>query len=155
MAGRAEDRTRRLLFVPQGGRGGTGEYARCLTLAHAARQRWPGARIDFATKATAARFADDAYRRYLLPAEPRGGAIERVVWATAPDVAIFNNTGKGPDLAAARRAGARVVYIGSVPHYRRRGFRRELLRELDGPANASSSARRCAFSTAFSIVPTM
>jgi hypothetical protein len=122
---------RRLLFVPQGGRGGTGEYARCLTLAHAARRRWPGVRISFATKSTAARFDDDDYPRYVLPVEPRGGAIERVVWATAPDVAVFNNTGKEPELRAARRSGARVVYIGSVPRYRRRGFRRELMREMD------------------------
>ncbi|MGH0030639.1 MAG: hypothetical protein ACQGVC_12670 [Myxococcota bacterium] len=121
----------RLLFVPQGGRGGTGEYARCLTLAHAARARWPGARVAFATKATAARFDDDDYPRYVLPAEPRGGAVERVVWATAPDLVVFNNTGKGPDLAAARRSGARVVYVGSVPRYRRRGLRRELLRQMD------------------------
>ena len=125
---------RRILFAPQGGRGdtgGTGEYARLLTLAHAASARWPGARIAFAARAGLPRFEDDAFPRYPLPEEPRGGAIERVVWATAPDVAIFNNTGKQPELSAARRAGARVVYIGSVPHYRRRGFQRDMLRRMD------------------------
>lgn len=127
----AEARPRRLLFVPQGGRGGTGEYARCLTLAREARRRWPDACIEFATKPTAARFQDDEHLRYRLPLEPRGGAVERVVWASAPDVVIFNNTGKGPDLAAASRSGARLVYIGSVPRYRRRGFRREMLRRMD------------------------
>jgi hypothetical protein len=125
---------RRILFVPQGGRhvlGGTGEYARLLTLAHAASQRWPGVEIAFATRPALPRLEDDVWPRYALPEEPRGGAIERVVWATAPDVVVFNNTGKQPELSAARRAGARVVYVGSVPHYRRRGFQRDLLRRMD------------------------
>jgi hypothetical protein len=125
---------RRILFVPQGGRkvlGGTGEYARLLTLAHAATARWPGVRIAFAARPALPRLEDDAWPRYALPEEPRGGAIERVVWATAPDVVVFNNTGKQPELSAARRSGARVVYVGSVPHYRRRGFQRDVLRCMD------------------------
>jgi hypothetical protein len=135
---------RRILFVPQGGRkelGGTGEYARLLTLAHAATARWPGVRIAFAARPGLPRLEDDGWPRYALPEEPRGGAIERVVWATAPDVVVFNNTGKQPELSAARRAGARVVYVGSVPHYRRRGFQRDMLRRMDAfwifPADAA------------------
>lgn len=122
---------RRILFVPQGGRGGTGEYARCLSLAHAACGRFPDVRVVFAMKPDAPRFEDDLFERFVMPRDRRGSAVQRVAWATAPDVAIFNNLGKVPDLAAARRAGARTVYVGSVPHYRSRAFQRAMLRHMD------------------------
>ena len=125
-----DDATRRLLFVAQGGNG-TGEYLRLLTLAHEAERRWPDVDVTFAVRQGVPRVPDDPYPRFVLPSEPRGGALERVAWATAPDVAVLNNVGKGPDLAAVRRSGARLVFIGSVPQYRGRAFLPEMLRRMD------------------------
>jgi hypothetical protein len=122
---------RRILFVPQGSRLGIGEYARLLTLAHSAVARWPGVDIAFAARAELPRFEDDTFPRQLLREDPRRDSIERAVRAAAPDVVVFNNIGRGPELAAARRARARVVYIASVPHYRERAFRRQMLRQMD------------------------
>jgi hypothetical protein len=120
-----------LLFVPQGRSKGSGEYLRCLSLAKRAARRWPDARIVFATKRAQLRLDDDPFERFHLPKDHLGAALQRVLWAVQPDLVVFNNIGKERDLAAVRSAGARSLYIGSIPHYRKRVLERRMLRRLD------------------------
>ena len=115
----------RLLFVPVSGPYGMGEYARSLAIARAAHARWPQAAVHFLLSARAPYAAATPFPHTLLPASPTLHTPE-VVAAIAgfrPDVVIFDNAGRSAQLAAARRAGARVIYISSRARQRRKGFR--------------------------------
>jgi UDP:flavonoid glycosyltransferase YjiC (YdhE family) len=49
----------------------------------------------------------------------------------APDVVVFDNSGRTAQLRAARRAGARTVFSSRAPHLRRKAFRLKWMRLLD------------------------
>jgi UDP:flavonoid glycosyltransferase YjiC (YdhE family) len=127
------DTAPRLLFVPVSGASGSGEYVRCLMLANAARDRWPGAVVHFLLSAAAPYAAATPYETTLFPSSPTlhdaagRAAIERF----APQIAVFDNAGRSGQLAAARAAGARVVYLSSRPRSRTKAFRLLRLRHLD------------------------
>jgi hypothetical protein len=48
-----------------------------------------------------------------------------------PDVVVFDNAGRTSQLEAARRIGARLVYISARPRQRRKAFRLGWMRKLD------------------------
>ena len=48
-----------------------------------------------------------------------------------PDVVVFDNAGRTAQLRAARRLGARVIYISSRPRQRHRAFRLSWMRLID------------------------
>jgi hypothetical protein len=115
----------RILFVPVSGRYGMGEYARSLAIARAACQRWPSAAVHFMLNREAPYAATTAFPKTLLPSSPTfhsAAVIERLA-AFRPHVVIFDNAGRTAQLRAARRAGARVVFISARARQRRRAFR--------------------------------
>jgi glycosyltransferase involved in cell wall biosynthesis len=123
----------RILFVPVSGPYGMGEYARSLAIAHAASRRWPGASIHFALSREA-RYADDApFPKTLLASSPtfHSAAIIDLLENWRPDVVIFDNAGRTLQLRAARRLGARVVFISARRRQRRKAFRLRWMRLLD------------------------
>jgi len=123
----------RILFVPVSGPYGMGEYARSLAIAHAASRRWPGASIHFALSREA-RYADDApFPKTLLASSPtfHSAAIIGLLENWRPDVVIFDNAGRTLQLRAARRLGARVVFISARRRQRRKAFRLRWMRLLD------------------------
>ncbi|MFN2442176.1 MAG: hypothetical protein ABR517_05785 [Thermoanaerobaculia bacterium] len=107
------------------GPGGTGEYFRCLVLADAIRQRWPDIELRFVLNRHAGFVTAVPYPVDLIDASPtrsvRGvvDAIER----QRPRLVVFDSAGRRAQYRAARRAGARIVYVSSREKARWRGFR--------------------------------
>jgi glycosyltransferase involved in cell wall biosynthesis len=110
-----------------------GEYARSLAIARAASRRWPGASIHFALSREAPYAHDAPFPTTLLASSPtfHSSAVIGLLENWRPDVVIFDNAGRTVQLRAARRLGARVVFISARPRQRRKAFRSRWMRLLD------------------------
>lgn len=110
-----------------------GEYARSLAIARAASRRWQGAAIHFALSRQAPYAADAPFPATLLASSPtfNSPAVIALLRHWRPDVVIFDNTGRTAQLRAARRMGARVVYISARRRQRRKAFRWRWMRLID------------------------
>jgi predicted glycosyltransferase len=126
-------RAPRILFVPVSGTYGMGEYARSLAIARAASRRWPGAGIHFVLSREAPYAADAPFRATLLSSSPtfHSAAVIELLEEWRPDIVIFDNAGRTAQLRAARRLGARVVYISARRRQRRKAFRWHWMRLID------------------------
>jgi glycosyltransferase involved in cell wall biosynthesis len=115
----------RLLFVPVSGTYGMGEYARSLAIARAASRRWESAAIHFVLSRDAPYAADTPFPKTLLAASAtfHSAAVIELLESWRPDVVIFDNAGRTAQLRAARRLGARIVYISARRRQRRKAFR--------------------------------
>jgi ADP-heptose:LPS heptosyltransferase len=127
------DAAPRILFVPVSGAYGMGEYARSLAIARAASLRWPGAAIRFVLSREAPYAAGAPFPATLLASSPtfHSAAVIELLQSWRPDVVIFDNAGRTAQLRAARRAGARVVYISARRRQRRKAFRWRWLALID------------------------
>jgi spore coat polysaccharide biosynthesis predicted glycosyltransferase SpsG len=127
------ERWPRILFVPVSGQFGMGEYARSLAIANGVAARWPGGEVHFMLSRAAPYAATCPHAATLLESSATfhsARVIERItVWR--PDVVIFDNAGRTAQLRAARRCGARVVYISARPRQRRKAFRLRWMRLID------------------------
>ncbi|MCC7462560.1 MAG: hypothetical protein IT480_08885 [Gammaproteobacteria bacterium] len=123
----------RILFVPASGPGGAGEYMRCRILADACARRWPDARIHFVLNRNASYAHDLPYPTQLLDATPAHAtpAVIEALRRIAPDVVIFDSTGRARQLACAKALGAACVFVSSRPNARRKGLRLNRIRHLD------------------------
>ena len=123
----------RLLFVPVSGAFGMGEYARSLNLALACAARWPTAHIHFIVSAQARYASSVPFEHTALPSSPtfHTPEVSAVIARFAPDAVIFDNAGRTAQLLAAKRSGARIVYISARPRQRRKAFRWRWMRMLD------------------------
>jgi len=128
-----DDFAPRLLFVPVSGAFGMGEYARLLAIAQGAQARWPRAAIQFLLSRQAPYAASVPFPATLLESSPtfHSGAVGEVIAGWHPTLVIFDNAGRTAQLRAARRAGARVVYISSRRRQRRKAFRLKWMRLID------------------------
>jgi hypothetical protein len=110
-----------------------GEYARSLAIAHAARRRWQDAAIHFVLSREAPYAAGAPFAHTLLASSPtfHSAAVVELLEAWRPDVVIFDNAGRSAQLRAARRLGARVVYISARRRQRRKAFRWHWMRLID------------------------
>jgi hypothetical protein len=123
----------KLLFVPVSGRYGMGEYARSLAIAQGAARRWPEATIHFVLSGQAPYAAEVPFAATLLPSSAtfHSAEVTALLASLRPDIVIFDNAGRSAQLRAARRAGARIVYISSRRRQRRKAFRWSWMRLLD------------------------
>jgi predicted glycosyltransferase len=123
----------RILFVPVSGTYGMGEYARSLAIALAASRRWQGAAIQFVLSRAAPYAADAPFPATLLASSPtfHSAAVIELIEKWRPDVVIFDNAGRTAQLRAARRLGARVVYISARRRQRHKAFRWHWMRLID------------------------
>jgi hypothetical protein len=123
----------RILFVPVSGTYGMGEYARSLAIARAASLRWPRADIRFVLSREAPYAADAPYPTTLLASSPtfHSAAVIELFETWRPDVVVFDNAGRTSQLRAARRLGARVVYISARRRQRRKAFRWQWMPLID------------------------
>jgi len=123
----------RILFVPVSGTYGMGEYARSLAIARAASRHWPGASIHFALSRQAPYAAEAPFPKTLLDSSPtfHSAAIIELLENWRPDVVIFDNAGRTVQLRAARRLGARIVYISSRRRQRLKAFRLSWMRLIN------------------------
>ncbi len=102
-----------------------GEYARSLAIASAACARWPAAAVHFMLSREAPYAAAAAFPKTLLASSPTfhtAAVIERLE-QFRPHVVIFDNAGRTAQLRAARRVGARIVFVSARARQRRRAFR--------------------------------
>jgi glycosyltransferase involved in cell wall biosynthesis len=123
----------RILFVPVSGTYGMGEYARSTAIAHAASRRWQDAAIHFALSREAPYAADAPFPATLFASSPtfHSKAVIELLEKWRPGVVVFDNAGRTAQLRAARRLGARVVYISARPRQRRKAFRWQWMRLID------------------------
>ena len=110
-----------------------GEYARSLAIARAASRRWQGAAIHFVLSREAPYAADAPFPKTLLASSPtfHSAAVIELLEKWRPNVVIFDNAGRTAQLRAARRLGARVVYISARRRQRRKAFRWHWMRLID------------------------
>ncbi len=110
-----------------------GEYARSLAIARAASRRWQGAAIHFVLSREAPYAAGAPFTHTLLASSPtfHSAAVVELLETWRPDVVIFDNAGRSAQLRAARRLGARVVYISARRRQRRKAFRWRWMRLID------------------------
>jgi hypothetical protein len=123
----------RILFVPVSGPYGMGEFARCSAIASAALERWPHATVHFVLSRHAPYVARTPFPATLLPSSAtfHPAAVIELMRAWLPSVVIFDNAGRSAQLRAARRLGARIVFISSRRRQRRRAFRLSWMRLID------------------------
>jgi ADP-heptose:LPS heptosyltransferase len=123
----------RILFVPVSGPFGTGEYARSAAIARAAQRRWPRGEIHFVLSRRAPYAATVPFAATLLESSPtfHSGAVARLIKEFRPTIVVFDNAGRTAQLRAARRQGARIVFISSRARQRRKAFRWRWMRMLD------------------------
>jgi hypothetical protein len=121
------------LFVPVSGPFGKGEYARALAIAKGAEARWPGAAIQFVLSREAPYAAQAPFPTTLLASSAtfHSTAVVEIIEHWAPDMVIFDNAGRTAQLRAAKRAGARVVFISARRRQRRKAFRLRWMRLID------------------------
>jgi putative intracellular protease/amidase len=122
----------RLLLVPVSGPRGMGEYARCLAIAEAVRARWPQVQMRFLVSREAPYAASCPFPVEALPSSPTRCTpqVLAAIEGFRPGVVYFDNSGRTRQMAAARAAGAHVVFISSRSRQRRKAFRLRWMRML-------------------------
>ena len=110
-----------------------GEYARSLAIAQGAAERWPRASIRFIVSRAAPYAAQMPFPTTLLASSPtfHSAAVIEVMNDWRPDIVIFDNAGRTAQLRAARKIGARVVYISARRRQRNKAFRVSWMRLID------------------------
>ena len=123
----------RILFVPVSGPSGMGEFARARSLADALKARWPNVETHFVLHREAPYARNFHHPATLVPASPTlcTAEVKRVIAQFAPQIVIFDNAGRTGALRAARRIGARVIYVSSRGRQRYKAFRLSWMRLLD------------------------
>jgi len=125
---------RGFLFVPVSGGTGSGELQRARLLARAAKARWPQREVAIAAERVALEGCHDpGVTAIALPGSPTRSSKEvcAAIARLRPAVVVFDSTARARQLRAARKAGARVVFLSSRPSARRRGFKLGALLNLD------------------------
>jgi UDP-N-acetylglucosamine:LPS N-acetylglucosamine transferase len=110
-----------------------GEYARSLAIARAASRCWPDAGIRFVLSSAASYAADAPFPVSLVASSPtfHSSAVIELLEKWRPDIVVFDNAGRTAQLRAARRLGARVVYISARRRQRSKAFRWHWMRLID------------------------
>ena len=125
--------TRRVLFAPVSGPGGAGELMRCLIIARELVRAEPGADIRFLVARDAVFREAVEFPIIDLDDSPTRCTPQVIaaIEAFRPDVMVFDNSGRTPQLRAARRAGARIVFSSRAPRLRWKAFRIKWMQLLD------------------------
>lgn len=123
----------RILFVPVSGPSGMGEFARVRSIADALRARWPQIETHFVLHRDAPYAQGFHHPATLVPASPTlcTAEVKAVIQSFRPDVVVFDNAGRTGALSAAKRSGAKVVYVSSRSRQRYKAFRMRWMRLLD------------------------
>jgi glycosyltransferase involved in cell wall biosynthesis len=110
-----------------------GEYVRSLAIARAASRHWPGADIRFVLSSAAPYAADVPFPATWVASSPtfHSAPVIELLEKWRPDIVVFDNAGRTAQLRAARRLGARVVYISARRRQRRKAFRWLWMRLID------------------------
>jgi len=110
-----------------------GEFARARSIADALVAHAPDIGIHFLLHRAAPYAASFHHPATLLPASPTlctREAVE-VIERLRPRIVVFDNAGRTPQLRAAKRVGAAVVYVSSRSRQRYKAFRLRWMRLID------------------------
>lgn len=110
-----------------------GEYARCAAIAAAVQRRWPAAAVHFLLSRAAPYAASAPFPTTLLATSAtfQSAAVAGVLETWRPQVVLFDNAGRTAQLRAARRVGARVVYVSARRRQRAKAFRLRWMQLID------------------------
>jgi hypothetical protein len=110
-----------------------GEYARALALATALSERYPEIQIHFALSQEAPYAADTPFPKELLPSSPtfHPRLVSELIRRLRPTLVFFDNAGRTAQLRAARRSGAKIIFVSSRRRQRRKAFRIRWMRMID------------------------
>lgn len=110
-----------------------GEFARSSAIARAVLARWPNAGVHFLLSRAAPYAAGAPFPATLLPSSPtfHSAAVVDLIRGWRPHVVVFDNAGRTAQLKAARREGARIVYVSSRRRQRAKAFRLRWMRLID------------------------
>jgi hypothetical protein len=110
-----------------------GEFARSSAIASAVLERWPKTSVHFVLSRQAPYAIRMPFPVTLLPSSAtfHSAAVIELMRAWCPDVVIFDNAGRSRQIEAARRLGARIVFISARRRQRRKAFRLRWMRLID------------------------
>lgn len=110
-----------------------GEYARSLAIARAVQRRWPHAAVHFVLSRRAPYASSVPFAATLLDSSPtfHSAAVARLIREFKPTIVLFDNAGRTAQLRAARRQGARIVFISARGRQRRKAFRWRWMHLID------------------------
>lgn len=122
-----------VLFVPVSGPSGMGEFARVRSIADALVAHLPGIQVHFVLHRDAPYASGFHHAATLLPASPTlcNREVIELIERLRPTVVVFDNAGRTPQLRAAKRVGAAVVYVSSRSRQRYKAFRLRWMRLID------------------------
>jgi len=122
-----------ILFVPVSGPSGMGEFARARSVADAVAVQHPGMGIHFLLHRAAPYAVNFHHPVTLLPASPTlcNREVIEVIERLRPAIVVFDNAGRTPQLRAAKRVGAAVIYVSSRSRQRYKAFRLRWMRLID------------------------
>ncbi len=123
----------RILFLPVTSPRGSGEYARALSIATEVMRRFPAATCHFALSEEAPYARDCPFPATWLPSSPtfHTSRVVALIAEFHPTIVIFDNAGRTAQLKAARKAGAKVIFVSSRQRQRRRAYRLRWLNLVD------------------------
>lgn len=110
-----------------------GEFARSSAIARAVAVRWPQAQLHFVLSRQAPYAATAPFPKTLLASSAtfHSAAVIKLMRSWRPHVVIFDNAGRTAQLKAARRLGAKLVYISARRRQRAKAFRLRWMNLLD------------------------
>jgi hypothetical protein len=122
-----------IVFLPVSSAVGTGEFMRCVLLAHAVAAARPATRIVFGVSVEAEVPADFPFVLERLPASPTKSTPEvlGLLARERPAAVLWDNSGRAVQFKAARRLGARTIFLSVRPATRRKGFKLQRLLHTD------------------------
>ncbi len=126
-------KTAPILFIPVSSPKGIGEYMRSLIIAEALQQADPSLDIQFVLNRHAPAAASCPFKTHLLEqsATKEKSAVNRLLAELKPALVIFDCAGRSSQARAAKKAGARVVFVSQHKKKRARGFALHRLTALD------------------------
>ena len=122
----------RVLFSPVSGPGGAGELMRCLIIARELARADPTVDIRFLVNRQAVFRESVNFPIIDCDASPTNSTAQvlATIDSFRPDVMVFDNSGRTSQLRAAKRAGARLVFLSRAPKLRWKAYRPKWMRLL-------------------------
>jgi spore coat polysaccharide biosynthesis predicted glycosyltransferase SpsG len=123
----------RILFIPVSSPKGIGEYMRTLIIAEALAELDPALDIQFVLNRHAPAAANCPFPSHLLnqSATKEKAAVNQLLQELKPDLVIFDCSGRASQARAAKKNGAKVVFVSQHKKKRAKGFALRRLSALD------------------------
>ena len=114
----------KVLFIPVSTAKGIGEYMRSLIIAQAISRQWPETEVSFILNKSAPYASSCPFPHFLLDDTPTKciPEVKQLISDFAPDVTLFDCSGRASQVRHAKACGSKVVFISQHKKKRNRGF---------------------------------